>query len=334
MCSRLARVVAGGAFLVGLGGCGPGGPVNLSPPAAERGDRTAEGARRDARAAGSADAAAEAPFSPAPAPIPAGPPEAGSPPPADAAVPPESEPLPIPTVTPLPDAAPAVPPTPPAPPPDAAVAPPPVDAAPDRPQVPLPLLPPLQGCPPLPAADERIADFEDGSIVSAAVGPRGGTRWSVVSDGDGAVATVVAINIEPRCGSQRALRFSGVSTPDRSPIARLLLMPGIQFFDASAFRGITFSVRAAAAAQIRVKVSDRATASPGKLCVQCSDHFAGTLEVGTGFRSWFVPFSSLRQTGAGDPRPSLSTTALYGIEFSSVRNTAFEIVIDDLNFLR
>jgi hypothetical protein len=86
--------------------------------------------------------------------------------------------------------------------------------------------------------------------------------------------------------------------------------------------------------QIRVKVPDRATTTAGKLCVACSDHFAATLELTTSFRSWFVPFSALRQIGSGDPRPALTTTALFGFEFTSARGAAFEIFIDDVNFLR
>ena len=158
----------------------------------------------------------------------------------------------------------------------------PPDAAVDRPTVAPPVIQPLQGCAPLPAADERIVDFEDGTASSRRwSGSRGGTRWSVIADGDGAVATLAAVPIEARCGSTLALRFAGTATADRSPITRLQLMSGTQFFDASAFRGITFSARASAPMQIRVKVPDRATTTAGKLCVACSDHFAATLDLTT-----------------------------------------------------
>jgi hypothetical protein len=249
---------------------------------------------------------------PAPQPTP-------SPLPQDAGAP---APTPAPSPTPTPNPTPA--------PPDAA----PADAPVDRPTVAPPVVQPLQGCAPLPAADERIADFEDGSFVSTLVGIRGGTRWSVIADGDGAAATLAAVPIEARCGSTLALRFAGTATADRSPITRLQLMSGTQFFDASTFRGITFAARASAPMQIRVKVPDRATTTAGKLCVACSDHFAATLELTTSFRSWFVPFSALRQIGSGDPRPALTTTALFGFEFTSARGAAFEIFIDDVNFLR
>jgi len=322
------------------GGCGPTGPVDVTRPATDRAGVKDAGRAPDANSRGAGPAA---PPANTPVDVPVMPnPSPPEPPAPDAAVsvpvPPPS--MPDPTLTPPAiDAAPA-PPQPDPPPPDAAPTPPPPpepappDAAADRPTVAPPVIQPLQGCPPLPAADERIVDFEDGTTVSTPVAPRGGTRWSVIADGDGAVATLAVVPVEARCGSSLAMRFSGTASATRSPITRLQLMSGTQFFDASAFRGITFSVRATVPMQIRVKIPDRATATAGKLCVECSDHFAATLDVTTTFRSWFVPFSGLRQTGSGDPRPALSTTALFGFEFTSARNTAFELFIDDLNFLR
>ena len=342
-----ARVAVLG-FVYAIAGCGPAGPVDVTRPAAARNGGTDGGRPPDARVSGPgarpADATVDAPYTPPsarppdnevdaappttmpdPTLTPPGP-QPSPPAPEDAAAP---APTPTPTPTPTPMPAPTPTPTPP-PPADAA----PADAPADRPTVAPPVVLPLQGCAPLPAADERIADFEDGSVVSTLVGIRGGTRWSVIADGDGAAATLAAVPIEPRCGSTRALRFAGTATADRSPITRLQLMSGTQFFDASAFRGITFSARASAPIQIRVKVPDRATTTAGKLCLVCSDHFAATLDLTPSFRSWFVPFSALRQTGSGDPRPALSTTALFGFEFTSSRGAAFEIFIDDLNFLR
>jgi hypothetical protein len=341
----LARAAVLGFVCALIVGCGPGGPVDVSRPASER-----AGAKDAGRAPDANNRPANpmtVPASNGPVDVPVMPSPAPSPSP-DTAGPAPTPPMPDPTLTPPaptppptpapPDAAPPapVPPTPsPEPPPPA---PPPVDALPDapvdRPTMPPPVIQPLQGCAPLPAGDERIADFEDGSTTSTLVGIRGGTRWSVISEGDGAAATLAAVPIEARCGSTRSMRFAGTATAEKSPITRLQLMSGTQFFDASAFRGITFSARAAAPMQIRVKAPDRATTTAGKLCVECSDHFAATLELGTTFRSWFVPFAGMRQTGNGDPRPALTTTALFGFEFTSARGTAFEIFIDDLNFLR
>jgi hypothetical protein len=328
----LARPAVLGFVCALIVGCGPGGPVDVSRPASERAGAKDAGRAPDANnrpanpmTVPPSNGPVDVPVMPSPAPPPS--PDAAGPP-----TPPTPEP---PLTTPAPpDAAPPDP-VPPTPPPEP---PPPVDALPDapvdRPTIPPPVIQPLQGCAPLPAGDERIADFEDGSTTSTLVGIRGGTRWSVIAEGDGAAATVAAVPIEARCGSTRAMRFAGTATAEKSPITRLQLMSGTQFFDASAFRGITFSARASAPMQIRVKAPDRATTTAGKLCVECSDHFAATLELGTTFRSWFVPFAGMRQTGNGDPRPALTTTALFGFEFTSARGAAFEIFIDDLSFLR
>jgi hypothetical protein len=331
-----ARVAVPGFVCALIVGCGPGGPVDVSRPAPERAGAKDAGRAPDANnrpanpmTVAPSNGPVDVPVMPSPAPPPG--PDAAGPP-----TPPTPQPPP-PTPAP-PEAAPPEPGRPTSPPEPPPPTPPPVDALPDapvdRPTMPPPVIQPLQGCAPLPAGDERIADFEDGSTTSTLVGVRGGTRWSVIADGDGAAATVAAVPIEARCGSTRAMRFAGTATAEKSPITRLQLMSGTQFFDASAFRGITFSARAAAPMQIRVKAPDRATTTAGKLCVECSDHFAATLELGTSFRSWFVPFAGMRQTGNGDPRPALTTTALFGFEFTSARGTAFEIFIDDVNFLR
>ena len=169
-----------------------------------------------------------------------------------------------------------------------------------------PILPALEGCPPAPMTGDCITDFEDGLTAMPRVGTRGGTSWSMMSLGEGASGTLTATAIPSRCGSLRAMRFAGTATAIRAPIARLLLMSGTRFFDASAYKGIGFAVRASAPMLVRLKVSDRNTTTEGGVCSNCSDHFAGWLEIGTSFRSFAVPFSALKQAGVGDQRPAVA----------------------------
>lgn len=220
----------------------------------------------------------------------------------------------------------------------------PREAAPDRaaelPREATPELPRedlASACPPRPAADELISSFEDGSLATDMRNGRGGTTWSLINVNMGASATLTIPEQDPICGSRRALRFAGIAAVV-TPIARIQIAAGSPaFFDARAnnFLGLRFALRAGVASRVRLKLSDRNTAAAGGVCTVCSDHFGADLEVGVDWRYFTLPFSSLRQTGIGDPKPpAVASNALYGIEFVVRDPQVFELFIDDVAFYR
>jgi hypothetical protein len=217
---------------------------------------------------------------------------------------------------------------------------PPPDVAPPRDLPPAPAdmspLPdaPAAGCLATPANDEVISLFEDGMLGSRQVAGRGGTFWGTINTDEGATATLTVPEMPVRCGSSRALRFAGTATTS-TPILRLFLVQGTaQFYDASAYRGIRFSLRAGVAARVRLKLSDRNTTSYGGMCTLCNDHWGADLDVTPDWKSFSITFASLTQTGAGDREESLDEAALAGIELVVRNVSAFELFVDDVSFFR
>ncbi len=188
-------------------------------------------------------------------------------------------------------------------------------------------------CLPKPAADEVISTFEDGSLGSPMVGTRGGSSWYLLNSMD---ASVTISNVEQpvRCGSRRALRFAGMAAEGTTPIARLLFRSIASFYDARAYKGVRFSLRAGVLSRVRFKLPDKNTSSSGGVCTNCSAHFGRDMDIGTEWTSVQVPFSSLTQSGVGDPQPAVTPASLLGIEFVVRGLPVFELFVDDVSFYR
>jgi hypothetical protein len=213
------------------------------------------------------------------------------------------------------------------------VAPPPRDTAPVVDMTPAPDAP-ASGCLPVAANDEVISLFEDGNFGSRQVAGRGGTFWGTINTDNGATATLTVPEMPVRCGSSRALRFAGTATTT-TPILRLFLLQGsAQFYDASAYRGVRFSLRSGVAARVRLKLPDRNTISFGGMCVVCNDHWGADLDVTPDWKSFSITFASLAQTGTGDDEESLDEAALSAIELVVRNQAAFELFVDDVSFFR
>jgi hypothetical protein len=206
-----------------------------------------------------------------------------------------------------------------------------VDARPPTP----PDAAPAPGCLPTPAADELISNFEDGALSTNMVAGRGGPSWTVLNANEGASATLAIPEVPVRCGSRRALRFAGMASETKTPIVRLLFVPGTaQFYDARAYKGVRFTLRGGVAQRVRVKLPDRNTSAAGGVCVMCSDHFGADLDVTPETKAFTIPFASVTQSGVGDPHPAVNVGALFGIEFVVRAVPTFELVIDDVSFFR
>jgi hypothetical protein len=193
-------------------------------------------------------------------------------------------------------------------------------------------------CPPAPAPDEAIADFEGNQPTTVLVAGRGGTTWALVPRAT-TTGTVLATPIPERCGSRVALRVMGSIPAGQVILAQALFLAadasGVRFYDARAYRGVRFSLRAAAAGPVRVKIADRDTAAPGRVCTVCDNHFSADRAVTTAWNTFTVPWTALAQLGSGDRFSAIDLTSLYAIEFvPTLVDGAFELWIDDVSFVR
>jgi hypothetical protein len=213
--------------------------------------------------------------------------------------------------------------------PDATPAPPPDTSRP----------PDASDCPPT-AADEWIADFEDGTVNTRRVGMRGGQPFTIVNGGG--TAAVASATIPARCDSQRALRFSGTSSSSTPPYTTTLFVPApvigpLLTLDASGFKGIRLFLRAAAPMRVRLRLPDRNTSVAGGVCSVCTDDFGAFFDITAEWRSFTVLFADMKQAGvAGADRfAAIQPGALYGLRIQAPPTAAgFEIQIDDVVFLK
>jgi hypothetical protein len=212
-----------------------------------------------------------------------------------------------------------------------------LDSGPAEPPDTAPPAPP-SACLPHPAPDELISTFEDGSFTVNAAAGRDATAWYLINNDMGASAILEVVEGPQRCESHRFLRFAGMNSPTKSPIARVLFRASSAadpFYDARAqgYVGLRLAMRAGATSRVRIKLPDRNTASSGGICVACSDHFGKDLDVPATWTTFSIPFAELTQTGLGDRQPAVNAAALFGIELV-VRLAVFELDVDDVSFYR
>jgi hypothetical protein len=191
-------------------------------------------------------------------------------------------------------------------------------------------------CPPAPAAADKVADFENGSINTLRVGARGGTPWAVISLVEGSTGTVAPQVIPETCGSRGAIRFSGTNNANRGPLVRALLTETTaanRFVDARAYSGLLLWLRSVPAGRVRVKISDQNTTPPGGICVLCNNHFLIDLDVDGQLRPYLVPFARMTQESAAERQPALAEQALFAIEISPPRIPSYDVLIDDISFV-
>jgi hypothetical protein len=245
--------------------------------------------------------------------------------------PPDAAPLP-------PDAGPdrapppmdAAPPTPDTRPPD--TAPPPIvrmDAAPPPPDA-----PPMIACPPAPAAADKIADFESGELTNLVVGERGGTAWRVISVVEGTSGALESVPITPVCGSRRAMRFAGTGSAMRAPLARALFVDGNGFLDASPYRAIRIWLRSVPPGRVRIKISDLNTSVMGGICSACNNHFQLEVDADAQLRPFLVRFANLSQPEEAERQPALAVQGLFAIEVGAPVLPNYDLLIDDISFVR
>lgn len=189
------------------------------------------------------------------------------------------------------------------------------------------------------AAGGAIDDFEDANGQISAVSGRDG-YWFTAKDDKGSV-------IEPSgdfrvaeggAGSTKAGNVKGKTASGDGAWGASVGFHFLQsgFYDASNYAGVSFKIKAAKAAPVRVKLPDVNTVPDGGVCSSgCWNSFGKDLTVTAEWQEVRVLFSELRQLdGWGDPRPpALAANKVKGLEWSIDKGQEFDVWIDDIQFI-
>jgi hypothetical protein len=113
-------------------------------------------------------------------------------------------------------------------------------------------------------------------------------------------------------------------------------------YNASAYRGVSFWVRAPAGGIIlQVALPDIDTDPAGGRCSQaagavngCFDHWAVPMMVGASWTKVTIPFSALRQGTWGNVAPSFRADAVFALQFNIGVGARFDVWVDDVALFR
>jgi hypothetical protein len=118
----------------------------------------------------------------------------------------------------------------------------------------------------------------------------------------------------------------------------------VKAYDASAFCGVSFWAKAAAATTLRFRLPDSDTHPVGAVCVDggpagqaCYDHFSTSAALTPDWKQFTVTFAELTQIGTGYHPADMKLKAdqLYGLEWALPGAAkTFEIWIDDVELLK
>lgn len=206
---------------------------------------------------------------------------------------------------------------------------------------------------PEPSATEMIDDMEDGDPEIDVVGGRNG-YWYVGGD-----LTAGATTDPPSA----KFAMAKLAVSDRSAFAAHLKAVGykdwgsvmgfnftelstvVKPYDGSAFCGMQFWGKAAAATTVRFRIPDIDTHQAGNVCkdppagagTACYDHFGTSFSFGTAWKLFSAKFSDLAQAGTGyhPADMKLKSDKLMAVEWALAgTGTTYEIWIDDVEFIK
>jgi len=201
--------------------------------------------------------------------------------------------------------------------------------------------------------NESIDDMEDGDSEILLTGPRNG-YWYVGGDLTvGATLTpppskfaMSALGAGER--SEYAAHVKAVGYDDWGSVMGfnfIELLTKVNPYDASAYCGVEFWGKAAAATTVRFRVPDIDTHQSGGVCkdpgttgvngTACYDHFGKSLSFTAAWQPFSVKFADLVQTGSGyhPPDDKLKADKLMAVEWALPgTGKTYEIWIDDVQF--
>ena len=184
-----------------------------------------------------------------------------------------------------------------------------------------------------PPRQDLLADFEDGTLRLVQIDGRGGALFHFVTSGAGELGIATGSPAQQSCGSPvfMVLRGTAIPTGRNGHIQALFIdVPpgGNREYDARAFSGVRLSLRSTRPLLVNLKIPDLNTSAE-----MAYDHFSLALNVTTGWRTYVIPFTSLRQSGVGTAQPALDLRRLYGLELQ-ILDRDFELQVDTIAFVR
>ncbi|HEX2673749.1 MAG TPA: carbohydrate binding domain-containing protein [Polyangiaceae bacterium] len=185
------------------------------------------------------------------------------------------------------------------------------------------------------APADIIDDFEDGDFTVAQLGGRNG-NWYVYSDKT--PAGTLGFDV---VGIARGASLKGIHTKGKdftnwgSGMGVNMQASGTTGYNASAYSGVTFWARAAAAQSVLVVFPDVDTDPTGGLCTSCDHHYNKAVQVSTGWQRFTVNFADLALEGGTVPQPTaFKPEGLISVQFRFAPGQNYELFIDDLAFLK
>ncbi len=202
-----------------------------------------------------------------------------------------------------------------------------------------------------PGATESIDDMEDGDPEIVVSGGRNG-YWYAGGD-----LTVGATTDPP----STKYAMAQLAASDRSTYAAHLKavgfndwgsvmgfnfteQSGVKPYDASAFCGVQFWGKAAAATNVRVRIPDIDTHQEGMVCkpvgaagTACYDHFGAQAAFTTAWKSFTIKFTDVMQIGTGyhPADGKIKTAKLFALEWALPGlGKTWEIWVDDVEFIK
>jgi hypothetical protein len=184
-----------------------------------------------------------------------------------------------------------------------------------------------------PARRDLIADFEDMTLALTSVDGRGGNTFHLVLTGAGELSVAATVPQLGACGSSYFMLLRGVAIPaGRNGHIQALFVSGPtgtdRAYDSRAFSGVRLILKASRPMSVSLKITDANTIADAPY-----DHFSISLNVTTGWRTYVIPFSSLRQSGVGTRQPALDLARLVGVELQTTERD-FDLSVDTIAFTR
>jgi hypothetical protein len=190
-----------------------------------------------------------------------------------------------------------------------------------------------------PAIDGLIDDMEDGNSQLSQLDGREGYWWRSQDDVGSTIEPDKFTPVETEGGNGLCAMYRGKTSSAEGAwgVNFGANFMGSGTYDASKYVGITFRAKVGpdSTTKVRFKIGDVNTHKDAGVCKDCWNHFGQNLVLSTEWAEYQVLFAETRQApGWGDPNPpALSVDQLWNVDWSIDPGVAFEIYVDDIQFL-
>lgn len=186
------------------------------------------------------------------------------------------------------------------------------------------------GAPAAIATDLVVEDVEDGDTAIRVAGGRSG-GWYGYSDAGTVSLDPTAVG---HVGGGMQIAFAAVDSGWSGFGFNFAGAGDKEPYDASAFTGISFWIRADVATSLTFAVADVNTDPAGDICDECHDHWATSVSATTEWTQVTLHWSDLARGGWGTPATeAMIITQLIGLAWNVEAPGTVTVLIDDVTFL-